>query len=152
MSFVHPVIILFAVLSIVCSLFRLVSDIIGEVMVFVYSSLGLMIVLYVVFSVSLLFPQCVDVSAFRILMLSLPFLASVSMCLLYCNLGSNVSPRILGFFSVGSVVLFILSCSVVLYCAGSGVISVVVVLVGFSFRSFSCVHVCIPSRYGCTCV
>ena len=42
--------------------------------------------------------------------------------------------------------------SVVLYSAGSGVNSVVVVFVGFTSSSFSIVHLCIVSMYGCSCV
>lgn len=82
-SCVHPVMILLAVLSIVCSLFRFVVDIMGDVIVLAYSSLGLIIVLYVVVKVSLFFPQCVPVSALSILMLSLPFVVMFSVCLLY---------------------------------------------------------------------
>ena len=62
-----------------------------------------------------------------------------------------MSPSIFGCLTVGSVVLSIVSVSVVLYCAGSGVKSVVVVLFALSFNWFACVHVCICSRYGCTC-
>ena len=42
--------------------------------------------------------------------------------------GLSVSPSIFGFLFVGSVSLFICSVRFVLYCAGSGVNSVVVVL------------------------
>ena len=56
-SRVHPVIILFAVLSTDCSLFMFVCDIMGDVMVFAYSSLGLTIALYVMVRVSLDFPM-----------------------------------------------------------------------------------------------
>ena len=48
------------------------------------------------------------------------------------SFGSSVSPNILGFLCVGSFSLFICRVMVVLYCAGSGVKSVVVVLDVFS--------------------
>ena len=47
------------------------------------------------------------------------------------SFGSKVSPSILGFLTVGSVVLSILRSRVRLYSAGSGVKSVVMVLLGF---------------------
>lgn len=48
------------------------------------------------------------------------------------SLGSSVRPRILGCFTVGIVLLLILSVSCVAYCAGSGVKSVDVDLSEFS--------------------
>lgn len=48
------------------------------------------------------------------------------------SLGSNVSPKILGFLTVGRGVLLMCSVRVVLYSAGSGVKSVVVVLLALS--------------------
>ena len=74
------------------------------------------------------------------------------MCLLKVSFGSSVRPSILGFLFVGSVVPLICSDSVVLYSAGSGVKSVVVVLSAFSLSWFCFVHVCICSKYGCTFV
>lgn len=62
------------------------------------------------------------------------------MCLLKFSLGSKVSPSILGYFSVGRVVLSILSSRVVLNSAGSGVKRVVIVFVALSKRSLSFVH------------
>ena len=58
-------------------------------------------------------------------------------------------PSILGYFSVGSLVLLISMVSLVLYSAGSGVNRVVIVLSVFSSRSLSFVHWCILFRYGC---
>ena len=63
-----------------------------------------------------------------------------------------MSPSIFGCFVVGSVVPFMVRFSCVLYSAGSGVMSVVVVLLALSCRSFSFVHVCMLFRYGCSCV
>ena len=62
-SCVQPVAILRAVFCVVCSLCMFVSDTIGEQIVFAYSSVGRVIVLYVLSSVSFVFPQCVVVSA-----------------------------------------------------------------------------------------
>ena len=63
------------------------------------------------------------------------------MCSEKFSLGSNVTPRILGFLTVGISVLLILRFNVVLYSAGSGVKRVAVDLSGFRIRSFSFVHV-----------
>ena len=52
---------------------------------------------------------------------------------------------------MGSCVLFICSVSVVLYSAGSGVNSVVVVLPALSVSWFCLVHSCICCKYCCTC-
>ena len=63
-SSVHPVIVRSAEFYIVCNLFEFVFDMIGDQIVLAYSRMGLIIVLYVMLSVSLDFPQCVVVSAF----------------------------------------------------------------------------------------
>lgn len=142
-SSVHPVAVLSAVFCIVCSLFMFVSDVMGDQMVLAYSIMGRVIVLYVVISVSFVFPQCVvvsDLSMFSVgLALSIVFL----MCFVYVNFGSNVRPSILGSRTVGSGVLFICRCSVVLYSAGSGVKSVDVVLDGLSVSWLFVVQLCI---------
>ena len=65
-SSVHPVIVRSAEFCIVCSLFMLVFDMMGDQIELAYSRMGLIIVLYVMLSVSLVFPQCVVVSAFII--------------------------------------------------------------------------------------
>ena len=64
-----------------------------------------------------------------------------------CELGSRVSPSVLGLMFMGSVMLSICSSSCVLYSAGSGVKRVHVVLSGLRMRLFVCVHVCISCRY-----
>ena len=61
-SSVHPVIVRSAEFCIVCNLF--VFDMKGDQIVLAYSRMGLTIVLCVMLSVSLDFPQCVVVSAF----------------------------------------------------------------------------------------
>ena len=55
-------------------------------------------------------------------------------------------PNILGFLVVGNVSLFICRVSAVLYCAGSGVNSVAVVLEVFRESWFCCVQLCICCR------
>jgi len=65
-SDVQPVMIHRAVFCVVCSFWRLVSDIMGDQMVLPYSMTGLDIVLYVARSVSFCSPQEVAVRALRI--------------------------------------------------------------------------------------
>ena len=72
----------------------------------------------------------------------------VLICSLNVSLGSKVSPSILGLRIVGSCVLSSCSDSSSLYSAGSGVKSVVIVLLALSFRSFAFVQVCTSSKYG----
>ena len=88
------------------------------------------------------------VRAFRTLMDFLALLIVFWVCLPKLSLGSKVSPRILGSFMVGRGVLFIVRESVVLYSAGSGVNSVVVVLEALSVSWFWIVQLCMCSRYG----
>ena len=64
-------------------------------MVETYSSMGLVMALYVVMIVSFCFPHVVDVSALSICIVLHAFVAVISMCLLYVSLGSRVSPSIL---------------------------------------------------------
>ena len=91
--------------------------------------------------VSFCLPQAVEVSAFTML----SDLSAFSLVILICSekfsLGSNVTPRILGFLSNGISVLLILRFNVVLYSAGSGVKRVAVDLLRFRMRSFSFLHV-----------
>jgi len=63
-SAVHPEAILSAVFCMVCSVCRFVSASNGDQRVLPYSSIGLVIVLYVAVMVSLLFPHLVVVRAF----------------------------------------------------------------------------------------
>ena len=64
-SRVQPVIVLNAAFWIFWSLLREVDEMMGDQMVLLCSMMGRSNVLYVVMSVFLLFPQCVDVGSFR---------------------------------------------------------------------------------------
>ena len=108
--------------------------------------MGLVTVLYVFVKVSLFLPQWVEVRAFSILIVFSALSFEVLICSLNVSLGSKVSPSILGLRIVGSRVLS--SCSSSIYSAGSGVKSVVIVLLALSFRSFAFVQVCTSSKYG----
>ena len=110
--------------------------------------MGLVTVLYVFIKVSLFLPQWVEVRAFSILIVFSALSFEVLICSLNVSLGSKVSPSILGLRIVGSHVLSSCSDSSSLYSAGSGVKSVVIVLLALSFRSFAFVQVCTSSKYG----
>ena len=103
--------------------------------------MGLVTVLYVFIKVSLFLPQWVEVRAFSILIVFSALSFEVLICSLNVSLGSKVSPSILGLRIVGSRVLSSCSDSSSLYSAGSGVKSVVIVLLALSFRSFAFVQV-----------
>ena len=124
------------------------SEIIGAYIVPTYSSIGLVTVLYVFVKVSLFLPQWVEVRAFSILIVFSALSFEVLICSLNVSLGSKVSPSILELRIVGSRVLSSCSDSSSLYSAGSGVKSVVIVLLALSFRSFAFVQVCTSSKYG----
>ena len=112
MSVVHPVPILSAVFCVICSLMMFVSNAIGDHMVETYSSMGLVMALYVARIVSFCSPHVVDVSALSICIVLRPFVVVVvviSMCLLYGSLESRVSPSICGLMFMGSVILSICS-------------------------------------------
>lgn len=127
-SSVQPVAVRRAAFCIVCRVLMLVVDAMGDQMVLAYSITGSVVVLYVVINVSFDLPQCVVVSVFSMFMFCLVRVFVFRMCWANVSFGSQVSPRIRGSLTVGSMVLFICSVSVVLYSAGSGVNSVVVVL------------------------
>ena len=146
-SVVHPVVILSAVVCVICSLLMFVSDANCDHMVEMYSSMGLVMALYVAMIVSFCFPHVVDVSVLSICIVLLAFVVVFSMCLLYVTLGLRVSPNIFRLMVMGSVVLSICSESCVLYSAVSGVKRVHVVLSGLRMWLFVCVHVCISCRY-----
>ena len=114
-SVVHPVAILSAVFCFICSLLIFVYDASGDDMEETYSSMGLVMALYVVMIVSFCFPHVVDVSALSICIVLRAFVVVIYMCLLYVSLGSRVSPSIFGLMFVGSVMLSICSSSCVLY-------------------------------------
>ena len=111
-SVVHPVAILSAVFCVICSLLMFVSDASGDHMVEAYSSMGLVMALYVARVVSYCFPQIVDVSALSICIVLRAFVVVISMCLLYVSLGSRVSLSIFGLMFMGSVKLSICSAMV----------------------------------------
>ena len=69
-----------------------VSDASCDHMVETYSSMGLVMALYVAMIVSFCFPHVVDVSALSICIVLRAFVVVISMCLLYVSLGSRVSP------------------------------------------------------------
>ena len=125
----------------------LVSDASGDHMVETYSSMGLVMALYVAMIVSLCFPHVVDVTALSICIVFRAFVVVIYMRLLYVSLGSRVSLSIFGLMFMGSVMLSICSSSCMLYSAGSGVKRVHVVLSGLRMRLFVRVHVCISCRY-----
>ena len=140
----NPVSILSAVFCVICSLLIFVSDASGDHMVDTYSSMDLVMDLYVAMIVSFCFPHVIDVSALSICIVLRAFVVVISMCLLFVSLGSRVSPSIFGLMFLGSVMLSICSSSCVLYSAGSGVKRV---HVGLRMRLFVRVHVCISCRY-----
>ena len=133
-SVVHPVAILSAVFCVICSLLMFVSDASGDHMVETYSSMGLVMALYVAMIVSFCFPHVVHVNAMSICIVLRAFVVVIYMCLLYASLGSRVSSNIFGLMFMGSVMLSICSSSCVLYSAGSGVKRVHVVLSGLRMR------------------
>ena len=120
-SVVHPVAVLSVVFCIICSLLMFVSDASYDHMVETYSSMGIVMALYVVTIVSLCFPHAVDVSALSICIALCALIIVIYMCLLDVSLESRVSPNFLGLMFMGSVMLSICSSSCVLYSAGSGV-------------------------------
>ena len=126
-SVVHPVAILCAVFCVICSLLIFVSNAIGDHMVETYSSMGLVMALYVGMIVSFCF-RVVNVSALSISIVLRAFVVVIYMCLLYVSLGSRVSLSIFGLMFMERVMLFICSSSCVLYSAGSDVKRVHVVL------------------------
>ena len=132
-SLVHPVAILSAVFCVICSLLMFVSDAIGNHMVEKYSSMGLVMTLYVARIVSFCFPHVIDVSALSTCIVLRAFVVVISMCLLYMSLRLRVSPSIFGL--MGSV-MSICSSSCVLYYVVSCVKRVHVVLSGLRMRLF----------------
>ena len=144
---VHPGAILSTVCCVICSLLMFVSDASGDHKVETYSSMGLVMALYVAMIGSFCSPHVVDVSALSICIVLRALVVVISMCLLYVSLGSRVRPSIFGLMLMGSVMLSICSSSCVLYSAGSGVKRVHVVLSGLGMRLFIRVYVFISCRY-----
>lgn len=117
-------------------------------MVLAYSMTGRVMALYVASRVSFPFPQVVAVSAFIIRREESAFSFVIFVCSPKLKLGSNVSPSILGFLTVGIVVLFIERLSVMLCSRVFEVKRVEVDLSGFKSRSFSLVQAKMSCRYG----
>ena len=90
-SVVHPVAILNAVFCVICSLLTVVSDTSADHIMEVYSSMGLIMVLYVASIVSFCLPYVVDVSALRICIALRAFIVVLSICLLYVSFISSVN-------------------------------------------------------------
>jgi len=100
---VHPVIVLSAVFCIVWSFWVFVSESMGDHTVLAYSMTVLVIVLYVVSSVSFDLPQCVVVSALMIFSVELALDVVFCICFEYVSFGSKVNPNIFGSLLVGSI-------------------------------------------------
>ena len=113
-----------------------VSDIIGDQIVLPYSSVVLVMAVYVLSNVFLHFPLCVVVGAFSLF--AVFFALSVRFCMRFekVYLGSNVRHNIFMFSFVGNVLLFIVSLNFVECSAGHGVNSIVCVFEGFRIRLF----------------
>ena len=94
-------------------------DDIGAQMVLACSIIGLVIVLYVVTSVSFCFPHLVEVSVLIMFIVLFAFSLVILMCSPKLSLGSNVRPRIFGFLTVGIDALLMLRFNVLLYSEGS---------------------------------
>lgn len=112
-SLVQPVAILSAVFWVVCSFPMFVSDIIGDQMVLAYSMTGRTAVLKVDRRVSFCSPQDVAERALRILVEFSAFTLVIAAWASKLSFGSKVRPRILGFFSVGMMMLLMDRFSVV---------------------------------------
>ena len=97
-------------------------------MVFACSKIGRVIAWNVETINSFCLLHLVEVSAFRMLSVCFALVMVTFICCENVSFRSRVIPRIFGYFVVGNVWLFNLSDRVVLYLAGSGVKSVVVVL------------------------
>ena len=129
----------------------LVSLMMGDQIVLPYSIMGLVMAVYVCVSVSLVFPQFVpDIALYMFVVFSALVLVCLT-CSAYVSFGSNVRPSILGCLFVSSVMLFICSCKLVEYSAGSDVKSVVCVLFALSISLFCSVQCTISFRYVCSC-
>ena len=110
-----------------------------------YSSMGLVMGLYVASIISFCFPHVVDVSALSICIV---FVVLFRLCL-YVSFGSRVNQSIFGFMFMGSMVLSICRSRCVIYLTGFGLKRVHVVLFALRMRLFVCVHVCISCRNNC---
>ena len=87
-------------------------------------------------SVSFCLPHPVAVSVIMICRGLCACTEMLWMCVLYVTFGSKVRPRTFGCVAMGSALLCIFRSRLLVYCAGSGVNIVHVVLFGFSMRLF----------------
>ena len=146
-SWVYPVAVLNATFCMTCNLFMLVEYARGDHMEEAYFRAGLMTALWVAMSVSFCLPHPVAVSVFIICSGLCACTEMLWMCVLYLSFGYKVRHRTFGCIAMGSAVLFILRCRLLLYSAGSGVNRVQVVWIQFEIVLFS------PGqtlcRYGC---
>ena len=85
-SVVHPVAILSVVFCVVCSLLMFMSYSSGDHMVETYSSMGIVMALYVAMIVSFCYPHVVDVSVLRIYIVLRAFVVVNSMFVV-CEFG-----------------------------------------------------------------
>ena len=93
--------------------------------------------------VSFCLPHPVAVSAFMICRGLCACTEMLWMCVLYVSFGSKVRTRTFGCVAMGSALLFIVRSRLLVYSAGSGVLS------GFSKRLFCFVQAKTLCRYGC---
>ena len=86
-SVVHPLAIQSVVFCVICRLLMFVSDASGVHMVETYSSMGLVMALYVTMIVSFCFPNVVDMNTLSIYIVLRALIVVIYMCLLYVRLG-----------------------------------------------------------------
>ena len=90
-SAVHQIAILSVVFCVICSLLKFVSDAIGDHMVQTYSSMGLVMALYVARIVSFCFHHVVDVSALSICIVLCAFVLVISIYVfVVCEFGVEI--------------------------------------------------------------
>ena len=122
----HPVAILSALFCMVLSLVKFVAEMMGDQTVLPYSKTDLVNALNVVISVSFCFPHLEPVRALMMFSDFCAFSWVMLTCSAKVSFGSKVTPKILGFFTVGIRLLAMVSVSCVLCSFGSCVKSVAV--------------------------
>ena len=100
-------------------------------------------------SVSFCLPHPVAVSAFMICRGLCACTEMLWMCVLYVSFRSKIRPRTFGCVAMGSALLCIFRCILLVYSAGSGVNRVQVVLSGFSMKLLCVVKAKTFCLYGC---
>ena len=104
---------------------------------FVLPSIGLIYCLYTVVICSLEWPYVVWVRALRILRLDFAFVLMFCECFLKVNMGSRVTPRMVGFGFTGTIVLKRVIWGCALIWVLCGVIKVMEDLLGETFILFA---------------